>query len=199
MIILTSELWNNVAKNVKNNSDWYGWVLNYITIKCLNPNNGHAFQTKSNPFRPFKDSKEIIEFFFNNYLNNIFQVDNVALLFSNFSNVTVLHENVFLENVVVEGTPDCFIVYREKQRRYECEYNIFHYYDSIYNDEKSHKYKLSYVGTSEISYNDVSNWKASILSRNSESSICTNWWIHERGKSCSMLHNSLILDKFIQH
>ena len=63
MLILTSELWSNVTKNVKNNSDWYGWVLNYITVKCLNPNNYQAFRTKSNPFITFKDSKEIINYF----------------------------------------------------------------------------------------------------------------------------------------
>ena len=194
MLILISDLWSNVARNVRNNSDWYGWVLNYITKKCLNPNSN--ISNKSNPFRPFKDGKEIMELFFNDYFDNKFQVDNVALLFSNFSNVTVLHENVFLENTFVEGTPECLIVYRENERRCECEYDIFHYYDSIYNNEKSYKYKLSYVGTSEMNYYDVNNWKASILSRNSECSICTSWWIHERGESCSILNMNLIPDKF---
>ena len=123
---------------------WYGWLLNYVTVKCFSRNKS-ATRTYCNPFKPFKESTELMEDFFPEYLHKSFQIEDIALLFDQFSNVRVLHENNFIYNPSIDRSPDCLIVYRQSNRRNPCHYNLFECCNEIWNVNEDFKYRLAYI------------------------------------------------------
>jgi predicted GIY-YIG superfamily endonuclease len=182
-------LWKSIAENVSNTTNWYGWLLKYVSQHCF-PNTSIGKQaTKSNPFKASKSQQELQASFFEPINHGYFEPNVVEALFGNIPDVRVVSSTDFAQLNWANIVESVVVTYRNWDVNVPI--TLPHLVETARNDKL---WELRLIIMTHVQ--DDMKWKGACYARHGTVNFPL-WWFYERGNKESRHYSQDLKEKYL--